>query len=77
MSTVDAGALTLEGQVALVTGSAQGMGFAIARALRAAGATVALSDLSEEALRKAEVAIGASGDDNEVQARQIRLRSRG
>jgi NAD(P)-dependent dehydrogenase (short-subunit alcohol dehydrogenase family) len=49
--------------VALVTGSAQGMGFAIARTLRAAGAMVALSDINEEALRKAEATIGTSEDE--------------
>jgi NAD(P)-dependent dehydrogenase (short-subunit alcohol dehydrogenase family) len=41
------------GQVALVTGAASGMGLATARAFAAAGASVVLADINEEALRAA------------------------
>ena len=44
------------GEVALVTGAATGLGLAIAEALGAAGATVALTDLSRE---RAESAVAA------------------
>jgi NAD(P)-dependent dehydrogenase (short-subunit alcohol dehydrogenase family) len=40
-----------EGQVALVTGAASGMGLATARAFAQAGAAVTLADVSEDALR--------------------------
>jgi len=43
----------LEGKVALVTGSAQGMGLAIATALAAEGAKVAISDLDEGPIGRA------------------------
>ena len=45
-----AGWLDLSGKVAHVTGGARGIGAAIARALRMAGATVMLSDLDGEAV---------------------------
>jgi hypothetical protein len=41
------------GQVALVTGAGAGMGLDTARAFAAAGATVVLSDVNEEAMRTA------------------------
>ena len=39
------------GQVALVTGASSGMGLATARAFAAQGASVALADINEGALR--------------------------
>lgn len=42
-----------EGQVALVTGAAVGMGFATAKAFAEAGASVVLADLNQGALQKA------------------------
>jgi NAD(P)-dependent dehydrogenase (short-subunit alcohol dehydrogenase family) len=42
-----------EGQVALVTGAASGMGLATARAFAQAGAAVVLADLSKDAVEKA------------------------
>jgi NAD(P)-dependent dehydrogenase (short-subunit alcohol dehydrogenase family) len=44
---------SFEGQVALVTGAAAGMGFATAKAFAEAGAAIALADLNQDALEKA------------------------
>ena len=52
---------SLEGRVALVTGSAQGLGFTIARGMLDAGAKVVLSDVSAAALEKAKAALAAEG----------------
>ncbi|MFT4265615.1 MAG: SDR family NAD(P)-dependent oxidoreductase [Xenophilus sp.] len=43
------GPATLEGQVALITGAAGGMGRAVAAAFCAAGATVVATDLADAA----------------------------
>jgi 3-oxoacyl-[acyl-carrier protein] reductase len=48
-----------EHQVAIVTGSASGLGLAIARKLHAEGAQVAMLDLNESALQKAAQEVGA------------------
>ncbi|GLQ54275.1 SDR family NAD(P)-dependent oxidoreductase [Devosia nitrariae] len=55
--------IDLAGQVAVVTGGAQGIGFAIARRLLASGAKVSLWDMNREALTAATAALGtdASG----------------
>eukprot|EP01124_Arcella_intermedia_P009615 TRINITY_DN16287_c0_g2_i1.p1 TRINITY_DN16287_c0_g2~~TRINITY_DN16287_c0_g2_i1.p1 ORF type:complete len:266 (-),score=61.72 TRINITY_DN16287_c0_g2_i1:20-817(-) len=45
--------LDLSGQVAIVTGGATGIGFAIVRRLLESGATVVIADLSQEALNEA------------------------
>ena len=45
--------LNFSGKVALVTGAAAGMGLATAQAFAEAGAAVALSDVTEEALNTA------------------------
>jgi NAD(P)-dependent dehydrogenase (short-subunit alcohol dehydrogenase family) len=50
-----------EGQVALVTGAASGMGLATARAFARAGAAVTLADVSEDALRQAVDEIKSAG----------------
>lgn len=52
---------SMEGKVALVTGAAQGIGLAAARAYAAAGASVALADVSEELLNKATVQLKSEG----------------
>lgn len=46
------------GHVALVTGAARGLGFAIAKALLNAGAVVAINDRSEESVRDAIARLG-------------------
>ena len=48
-----------EGQVAIVTGGATGIGFDIARQLIGSGANVILNDLDPELLRRAAERIGA------------------
>jgi NAD(P)-dependent dehydrogenase (short-subunit alcohol dehydrogenase family) len=53
MNTID-----LNGQAAVVTGGAQGIGFAIARRLVASGAKVSLWDVNAELLAKAKAELG-------------------
>ena len=50
--------IDLNGQTAVVTGGAQGLGFAIASRLLASGATVSLWDIDQKALDKASAALG-------------------
>ncbi len=52
---------SLEGRVALVTGSAQGLGNIIARGMLEAGARIVLSDVSRPALEKAQAELRAEG----------------
>ena len=42
----------LENRVAVVTGSAQGMGLAIAKALSDEGAEIVITDVNEEQIKK-------------------------
>ena len=50
--------IDLKGQVAVVTGGAQGIGFAIARRLIASGAKVSLWDINARILDQAKAALG-------------------
>lgn len=52
--------IDLAGQIAVVTGGAQGIGFAIARRLVASGATVSLWDMNADVLDKARTELGAA-----------------
>src|SRR4051794_36166273 len=54
--------LDLTGKVALVTGAAQGFGFACARRLVEAGASVVLADLREQRVRDAAAGLGARAE---------------
>ena len=49
---------SVSGKVALITGSARGIGYATARELHARGAYVVLTDLDEEAVTRAAKSIG-------------------
>jgi NAD(P)-dependent dehydrogenase (short-subunit alcohol dehydrogenase family) len=51
----------LAGQVALVTGGAQGLGWAIAQAMAAHGAAVVLADIQEQACEEAAAVLRAQG----------------
>jgi 3-oxoacyl-[acyl-carrier protein] reductase len=53
---------SLSGQVAIVTGGASGIGFAIASVLRAEGADVVIADLGADRVAKAAATISASSD---------------
>ncbi|MGV8853898.1 MAG: SDR family NAD(P)-dependent oxidoreductase [Devosia sp.] len=52
--------IDLDGQVAVVTGGAQGLGFAIAKRLIDSGARVSLWDTNAQVLAQATLALGAS-----------------
>jgi len=52
---------SLQGRVALITGSAQGLGNTMARGLMEAGARIVLSDVSQAALDRAVEAFRAEG----------------
>ncbi|MET1414777.1 SDR family NAD(P)-dependent oxidoreductase [Roseibium sp. HPY-6] len=60
--------IDLDGRVAIVTGAARGMGYAIAQRFLQSGASVMLWDLKEDTLRKAQKKLCAFGD---VQAEQL------
>ena len=51
----------MKDKVAIVTGAAQGMGFAIASLFLAEGARVALVDVNAEGLGRAMAALGRAG----------------
>ena len=53
--------LSLEGQSAIVTGAARGIGFAIARRLATAGAAILIADVDEVAAGKAAEQLRADG----------------
>jgi gluconate 5-dehydrogenase len=49
---MDMKSFSLEGKIALITGASYGIGFAIATAYAAAGATIVFNDLTQEAVEK-------------------------
>jgi gluconate 5-dehydrogenase len=51
----------LEGRIALVTGAARGLGFAISEALAKAGAHVVINDMAEQAAEEAVESLRAQG----------------
>ena len=58
---MDMKAFTLEGKVALVTGASNGIGFAIASGMAAAGATIVFNDINEDLVKKGLAAYEAAG----------------
>ena len=51
----------LKGKVAVITGAASGIGYALAKALSMQGMSMVLADIEDEALTKAEIAIKTIG----------------
>jgi 3-oxoacyl-[acyl-carrier protein] reductase len=64
--------MTLDGRAAIVTGAAQGLGEAIARALHARGATVVLADVKTELAEQVAASLGerASAVECDVRSRE-------
>ena len=60
---------SLEGKIALVTGASYGIGFAIARALASAGATIVFNDIKQELVDQ-----GLAAYEAQVQALVARIR---
>ncbi|WP_309085470.1 SDR family NAD(P)-dependent oxidoreductase [Chelativorans sp.] len=58
--------IDLNGRVAVITGGAQGIGFAIARRLMASGAKVALWDINEEMLAEVAPELGSASSTLKV-----------
>ena len=56
-----------EGSVAVVTGGASGIGFALAKGAQARGAKIVISDIREDALTEAEQKLAAGGEILAVQ----------
>ncbi len=52
---------SLEGKVALITGASYGIGFAIAKAMASAGATIVFNDIKQELVDKGLAAYKAEG----------------
>ncbi|MBR0463863.1 MAG: SDR family NAD(P)-dependent oxidoreductase, partial [Clostridia bacterium] len=49
---MDMNAFSLKGKIAWITGASYGIGFAIAEAFHAAGATIVFNDINEELVNK-------------------------
>jgi 3-oxoacyl-[acyl-carrier protein] reductase len=58
--------LDLEGQVAVITGGAQGIGYAVAKRLNASGATVSLWDMDGELAARSAAALGDRAEGAQV-----------
>ena len=54
---------SLEGKIALVTGASYGIGFAISKAMAAAGATICFNDIKQELVDKGVAAYKEEGID--------------
>ena len=52
---------SLEGKIALVTGASYGIGFAIAKAMAGAGATIVFNDINQELVDKGLAAYKEEG----------------
>ena len=52
---------SLEGKVALITGASYGIGFAIAKAMAGAGATIVFNDIKQELVDKGLAAYKEEG----------------
>jgi 3-oxoacyl-[acyl-carrier protein] reductase len=63
--------MNLKGQVAIVTGSAQGIGLAIAAALSREGARLVISDIREEAAAEAAKQLSAGGQESMAMAANV------
>lgn len=61
----------LDGRIAVVTGAARGIGFAIAEALAEAGARVVLTDMSADALDEAVATLSAKGHPVEAETLDV------
>ena len=61
----------LEGQVAIVTGAARGLGYGIARSLAERGARLVLNDLDHGALEDAAASLGSLADGAQLVAGDI------
>lgn len=68
--TVPAGHGPLDGQAAVVTGAATGIGAAIAARLAEAGARVLIADVDQERLAASAAAIGAESAPVDVRSRE-------
>lgn len=84
--TTNQTSFSLEGKTALVTGAVYGIGFAIAKALAGAGATIVFNDLNQEAVDRGLASYDAEGikahgyvfdvtDEDAVQAAVAKIES--
>ena len=61
---------SLEGKIALITGASYGIGFAIAKAMAGAGATIGFNDIKQELVDKGVAAYKEEGIEADVYKRQ-------
>jgi NAD(P)-dependent dehydrogenase (short-subunit alcohol dehydrogenase family) len=65
--------IDLQGRVAVITGGAQGIGFAVAQRFVASGAKVVLWDIDEAPLAKAQATLGAAASTARVELTDAEL----